>query len=209
MPSKVRSAGRTATARKESKDFREAILQTAVTEFSAKGFSGARVDVIAERAQANKQLIYYYFGNKVGLYEAVLDRMIAHTAERLDSHGPHDSIVAAVTTHLDNLLGGGDEWIRFWLWEALEPVPSDAERERDRARAWHRWVDEFGRAQKRGEINARFDPKMLALTMNSIVVTPYMTPTVTKLITGLDPSSPTFLKRQLTVLTEFLRSIAK
>ncbi len=48
------------------------ILKAARDEFTELGFSGARVDSIAERAQANKRLLYHYFGNKEALYEAVL-----------------------------------------------------------------------------------------------------------------------------------------
>jgi len=49
------------------------ILQAARAEFAEKGFDGARVDRIAERAQANKQLIYYYFTNKDLLFTRVLE----------------------------------------------------------------------------------------------------------------------------------------
>lgn len=49
-----------------------AILTAAETEFAAKGFFGARVDEIAEKAQINKRMIYAYFGDKEALYNAVL-----------------------------------------------------------------------------------------------------------------------------------------
>jgi len=49
------------------------ILQAARAEFAEKGFDGARVDSIAARAHANKQLIYYYFTNKDVLFTRVLE----------------------------------------------------------------------------------------------------------------------------------------
>lgn len=49
-----------------------AILKAARDEFCEEGFNGARVDNIAERAKANKRLLYHYFGNKEALYKAVL-----------------------------------------------------------------------------------------------------------------------------------------
>lgn len=49
-----------------------AILVAGRAEFAERGFEGARVDAIAERAGANKRLLYHYFGNKEALYEAVL-----------------------------------------------------------------------------------------------------------------------------------------
>ncbi len=48
------------------------ILKAARDEFCELGYNGARVDSIAERAKANKRLLYHYFGNKDALYLAVL-----------------------------------------------------------------------------------------------------------------------------------------
>jgi AcrR family transcriptional regulator len=52
---------------------RRRILIAARQEFARKGLAGARVDLIARRAKANKQLLYHYFGGKDGLYLAVLE----------------------------------------------------------------------------------------------------------------------------------------
>ena len=52
---------------------RERILRAAVTEFCAKGFSGARTTAITKRAGCNIRMLYHYFGNKSGLYLAALE----------------------------------------------------------------------------------------------------------------------------------------
>jgi AcrR family transcriptional regulator len=52
----------------------QAILAAAEKEFASKGLAGARVDIIAERAGANKRMLYYYFNSKENLYLAVLER---------------------------------------------------------------------------------------------------------------------------------------
>lgn len=49
------------------------ILDVATQEFSAKGFSGARIDEIAARTRTSKRMIYYYFGSKESLYISVLE----------------------------------------------------------------------------------------------------------------------------------------
>lgn len=54
---------------------RENILQAAITEFVQFGLSGARVDAIAERTHTSKRMIYYYFGSKEQLYQAVLEKL--------------------------------------------------------------------------------------------------------------------------------------
>jgi AcrR family transcriptional regulator len=52
---------------------RAELLTVATEVFAESGYSGARVDVIAERTRTTKRMIYYYFGGKEGLYLAVLE----------------------------------------------------------------------------------------------------------------------------------------
>jgi AcrR family transcriptional regulator len=63
---------------------RQDILDVAVKEFAARGYSGARVDEIAAKTSATKRMIYYYFGSKEQLYIAVLEHVysVARDAER-------------------------------------------------------------------------------------------------------------------------------
>ena len=63
MTSPLRDAERT----------RSEILDVATEVFAEQGYSGARVDVIAERTRTTKRMIYYYFGGKEQLYLAVLE----------------------------------------------------------------------------------------------------------------------------------------
>jgi len=60
------------------------ILDAATQEFARYGLGGARVDRIAARARANKRMLYYYFGDKDGLFLAALEGRYAHirNAER-------------------------------------------------------------------------------------------------------------------------------
>src|SRR6266849_6897724 len=48
------------------------IVAAAREEFAKRGFAGARVDQIARLAGVNKQLLFYYFHSKRGLFQAVL-----------------------------------------------------------------------------------------------------------------------------------------
>jgi len=48
------------------------IVAAAREEFARRGFAGARVEQIARRAGVNKQLLFYYFHSKHGLFQAVL-----------------------------------------------------------------------------------------------------------------------------------------
>ncbi len=78
-------AGRTPPERSRDRDRTQAeILDVATREFAEHGYSGARVDEIAERTRTTKRMLYYYFGSKEGLFVAVLERAYAaiRAAER-------------------------------------------------------------------------------------------------------------------------------
>ncbi len=57
------------------------ILAVAREEYAKRGFAGARVNHIARRAGVNKQLLFYYYHSKQGLFQAVL----AQAATELES----------------------------------------------------------------------------------------------------------------------------
>lgn len=59
---------------------RHAILAAARTEFSLKGFHGARVDAIAAEAGVNKQRLYANYKSKAGLFAAVLKAVFTDLA---------------------------------------------------------------------------------------------------------------------------------
>jgi AcrR family transcriptional regulator len=91
----AKSTGRAAT--RDPERTRAAILAAATEEFAANGLTGARVDAIASRARVNKRMIYHYFGDKDGLYLAVLEATYEKIrAAELDLHltdrGPVDGM---------------------------------------------------------------------------------------------------------------------
>ncbi len=73
------------------------ILEAAADEFADTGYSGARVDRIAERANVNKATIYYHIGDKHALYSRVLHDVIGTTAARMQTD------VAAADTPMEKI----------------------------------------------------------------------------------------------------------
>lgn len=83
-----------ATTRRRPRDAdatRQRILEAAKKDFAKNGLGGARVDVIAEKAKANKRMIYHYFGSKEGLFQTVIE------------HAYVDIRTAEQRLHLDDL----------------------------------------------------------------------------------------------------------
>jgi AcrR family transcriptional regulator len=72
-PAKNRRGTSVAGAPRDPERTRASILEAATREFATEGFSGARVDAIAARANINKRMLYHYFGNKEDLYLSVLE----------------------------------------------------------------------------------------------------------------------------------------
>lgn len=63
------------------------ILAVALKEFSRNGLSGARMDDIAAKTRTSKRMIYYYFGDKDGLYRKALEaayKKVRTGEEKLD-----------------------------------------------------------------------------------------------------------------------------
>ena len=61
--------------KKNPEAVKENILTIATEEFAAQGLSGANINEIAKRTATSKRMIYYYFGDKEGLYQHVLGRV--------------------------------------------------------------------------------------------------------------------------------------
>lgn len=74
---------RTASTKRErnAQETKKRLLDAAEAEFAAKGFPGARLRAIAEAVGVQATLIAHYFGDKEGLYQAVLDRALADITE--------------------------------------------------------------------------------------------------------------------------------
>lgn len=78
------------------------ILAAAKSEFASAGLGGARVDKIAEKAHANKRMIYHYFGSKEDLFgevleEAYLDIREAELELKLDQLPARDALETLVS----------------------------------------------------------------------------------------------------------------
>lgn len=128
-------------------DTRQRLLYAAVIAFADKGFIGASIREIAQRAQANSALVNYYFGGKEGLYEAALGFLFDHPDNAVHGlptppqPGDPDAFARAVA-HLDTYIrsflaevcGVGTKHIciteefhraahLFWTRELMDPAP--------------------------------------------------------------------------------------
>ncbi len=99
------------------------ILTVAVSEFAANGLSGTRVDTIASRTRTSKRMIYYYFGDKLGLYTRALEAAYLRVREGeatldLDHLPPAEALAKLVSFTFDHHRNNPD-FIRMVMIENI------------------------------------------------------------------------------------------
>ncbi len=118
---------------------RAALLERATREFADRGYDGARVDEIAEAAGINKRMIYAYFGDKEGLYRAVLDACLAQALdlahEGLALDGAVKTLAAAGATALLGQAGVDATQVKADAQKAAADAKAKAEAEAKKAAA--------------------------------------------------------------------------
>lgn len=81
------------------------ILDAAEEEFAKAGLLGARTEAIAANTGVTKAMMYYYFRDKEGLYQAVLERLVAQrlrTMQKVDVHGdPQGALKELISAFVD------------------------------------------------------------------------------------------------------------
>jgi TetR/AcrR family transcriptional regulator len=177
------------------------ILEAALEEFAAKGFAGARVDVIAGRAHINKRMLYHYFGDKEGLFREVLRRKISQRAAWL-ANAPEEP--ADRLPFWFQLACRDREWVQLLEWEALQWGEKKVIDEERRQESVGRAVERVRQQQARGMLDPDLDPGQLLLSMMALTAYPIAFPQLARLATGLSVSDQKFQKQRET----FLRQIA-
>jgi AcrR family transcriptional regulator len=161
-----------ATAPPPAGTARERILRAAAEEFAEHGFSGARINRIADTAGQNKQLIYHYFDSKEGIYAAVLGEMLT------SMHGATD-----VTSGIREIIQGSPKstpeerraWGRMATWEGLSgerPVTSAEQRQE----SIQRQIQTFIQMQQQGRFATEIDPRFALATIYAVATARYAVP---------------------------------
>lgn len=165
---------------------RQALLDAALDEFAERGYAGARVADIAQRAGVNKQLINYYFGSKEGLYLAVQQAWL----DREESFAPPDlPLTELVVRYLQDAVRD-PRALRLLLWRGLA---DDGAPGGDRSRQPD--LDQVRARQAAGEVADGLDPAAVLLAGMGMIAAPLAMPQVARELFGMDPGSEEFLTR--------------
>lgn len=88
--------GRTGRRRADEAGLEARILDAALEEFAEHGFAGARIERISSGAHTVDRMLYYYYGNKERLYQAVLEQAYAQMIGAQRAFVTPDDPVAAM-----------------------------------------------------------------------------------------------------------------
>ena len=105
MPRQRRRPGRP-PRRASAQDPREALLHAAGRLLAARGLEALSLRAIASAAGVTPAMVHYYFGDKRGLTDALLERALARVLERLAGARGIDDLPATVASTF-----GADPWI--------------------------------------------------------------------------------------------------
>ena len=170
---------------------RQRILDAALAEFADKGYAGARVREIAQRAGVNTQLISYYFGGKEGLYNELMETW--HQQEALIAQ--EDASFADGIAGYLRAFAARPELLRMFAWEGLTrqsgPRPRDTEPGRGEAPE----VTDIRRRQAAGEIADDLDPAFLLVFLMGAAMAIVTIPEQIERICGVRVDSEEFVSR--------------
>jgi AcrR family transcriptional regulator len=136
---------------------RDQLLRVSARLFREKGYDATSVRDIAAATGMQSGSWVYHFRTKQDILAAVMEEGLARALERIESIAklelePRDKFRVLVHTHLENLLGPGQDYIPVLLYEAraLEP----AQRPRviaPQKRYEQAWSDVIAELQSRGD----------------------------------------------------------
>lgn len=175
---------------------REALLATARRLFLAHGFGPVTIRRIASEAGSSPATIHYHFGDKLGLYRAMLEAAIgpvAATLERLDDPERVRDVDIASFMRLYARMLADNPWVPALI---VQEVLAEGGRfraqfiERFAGRLVPLFVELVRREQRRGALRADLDPRLAALSAISLTVFPFLALPVTSRVLGVSASGP-------------------
>lgn len=163
------------------RDSRALIVTAARAEFAEQGYAGARVERIARRAGVNKQLIFYYFQSKAGLYQSIVQDVAGDATApptRSSAHAAGELREAFGT--LFDLFHRRPELARLILLEAPRAQGRESEVAQGTVRAFRDQIEQvITRGQRHGFFRDDVDPantalQALVLGLGYVVLQPVM-----------------------------------
>ena len=195
-PTKVR-------LRRTRSDIREALLESALVEFGAKGFDGASTRAIASRVQAHQPQISYHFESKTALWTAAVDYLFGLLRDAV--YGVLPAKLAGV--EVSELAAAFAEGIRGFVRFAAEHPELNQIMMHEGTTPSERltWLTETHikpfflgirlawQMLRDAGVAAPIDSDILYYVLIGAAALPYVNASEVRLLTGRDPKSPNWI----------------
>lgn len=167
------------------------ILEAAEEVFHEKGYDGARMQEIADKATINKGLLHYYFKSKDLLFEAIfkaaLRRMISNLNSILLMDNTLEEKIDLMVDAYMNMLSRNSALPRFVINELNKDPDKFISKflNENMKNAFSIFTEAVQNEVNSGRIKA-IDPRQLFMNIISMIVFPYIGRPMIQVITGTD-----------------------
>lgn len=157
----------------------EKILESAQEIFHLKGFAGARMQEIADKAEINKGLLHYYYKSKDKLFESVFNIALKQMLGKLDTTLNEN---ADIFTKIKNLVDGyisvlsKNTFVPNFVFQEINRNPeffNDKFKEFNSLEGIKKFENQIHEEVKKGTI-IDIDPKQLIINIISMSIFPFM-----------------------------------
>ena len=202
MPRKTQSQNR-ARLRRTRTDIREALLESALVEFGAKGFDGASTRAIASRVQAHQPQINYHFESKTALWTAAVDYLFGLLRETfrgvLPAKPTEIGMPALAAGYADGIrrlvrfVAAHPELNQIMVHEGTAPSDRLTWLTQTHVRPFFNGIRPGWQMLRDAGVAAPIDSEILYYVLIGAASLPYVNASEVRLLTGRDPDDPTWI----------------
>lgn len=187
--------------REGGRDVREALLEVAGELFSQRGVSEVSLRELARAAGVTPAMIHYYFGDKEGLYEALLERALSRVLARVrEIVATEREDLEEIADFLQVVVGAlsSERWIPSLI---IREVIADTGRFRERfIRDFASQIagivpDVLGREVTAGRLRPDLDLPLTFVSLLGMLAWPFAARPVLERVLGLDFEAEDFPQR--------------
>jgi TetR/AcrR family transcriptional regulator len=193
---------------------REALLNSALVEFGAKGFDGASTRAIASRVHAHQPQINYHFESKTALWTAAVDYLFGLLREAFVGVIPAKVTAIDMPVLAAAFADGIRRFVRFaaehpelnqiMVHEGTAPSDRLAWMTETHVKPFFNGIRPGWQMLRDAGVAAPIDNEILYYVLIGAASLPYVNAPEVRLLTGRDPNDPTWIDAHADALVSIL-----
>jgi TetR/AcrR family transcriptional regulator len=197
------STSSTVRPRRARTDIRQALLESALVEFGAKGFDGASTRAIAARVHAHQPQINYHFESKAALWRAAVDHLFGLLREAFDGVIPARPAGVEVSALATAFAEGIRRFVAFAAEHPqlnqimVHEGTADSDRltwmTQTHVKPFFAGIRPAWQVLRKAGVAASIESEVLYYVLVGAASLPYVNAPEVRLLTGRDPTSPAWI----------------